>query len=797
MPELIRRIRDGNTWAFQVIQHAVAMQAHVPVRIWDMDMAGARLATIKAQEEERNLIGPLRDRTFFQVVPPQVVSRYKDRNSTGWLTRPSNAHPLQAILRRHPKWLAWEHCFMWDWLTKPGSPEPCFSEYFSRYMTAASCPLSLADETNRYLVVGPLFAVREENGDPRPSYFKGMVDEFVKEALNALRDARKDGELELEREFEEDTLGLVGIKKGWLTVDCLRQKTELLANVMRTVFSVDDQIDQRQAVSSSAYSHIAQICFMLLDEQGAYKPQILGPDKGRSLLFSVGIPDHKQVLEARAGQNHEKWRLVLRNEEPPQPKSKIWLSPQPQKDSPEFKYLEEMKILRGELGLSFSVHNDGYMSSGAAELYHWVNAESGMVAEEHGEVEATGSGRDPLAFVARRICNMFTADMVSICYSEFDKDDKNDDPAPPNVLALKAVDFEERLEPETWRARVREETEFLRNIGKVPDVREDNIGYRAVDTRAPQFCRAVVNERGLTRYFPSEQTMHDSLGRRIPNRNSSIAAPLMIHARPFGVLRIDGYAPHQFTLDQMNLAVRLGNVIGPVLFQREMLSKLFKLSQMGWDATTSEKNVYEDMCRTIAEIFLADGAMLWLPSLTQEGFLNLEASFGIRGLHIHKMKPMDENDLAGSYRGTEFAAVDLKKRDEAFFTRYPHRQALRKDGYQWLHRFPVRRQRRHQVLCYLTACYRSQNTDRPPLSHRWNHTAWFVSYYLGALVTAMRSGGLDIMRILHSLQADFLGQLDIVKQGLSLVTNHSNGMLDRIEKLLKRLEDEETERGHS
>ena len=60
MPELLidRILRDKSTWAFQVIQHALAMQAHVPVRIWDMTAARERLPQ---RDQERDLSDCLKD----------------------------------------------------------------------------------------------------------------------------------------------------------------------------------------------------------------------------------------------------------------------------------------------------------------------------------------------------------------------------------------------------------------------------------------------------------------------------------------------------------------------------------------------------------------------------------------------------------------------------------------------------------------------------------------------------------------------------------------------------------------
>ncbi len=766
MPELMidRILQPKNTWAFQVIQHAVSLAAHMPVRIWDKTLAQKNLSD-RVEEERREEI--LMTGEFFSGLPERLIHRYKDKKNTGWLTLPCNVHPLVATLRRNPYWLVWEHCFMWKWLRMEPEGPDTWNYYFHRNMRMSAIPLPREDSRDgheRFVVLGPMFVPPEEATGAVERSAKNMAEELVGSVLGALDRA------EVRHGFNARVLSFAGIRKGWLSQECFKAKTNLLRKVFRSTFSVNCDLDAREPISNSVYNSVAQIVFMLHDKHRPDQEDIVDVRGNYHLCFSVGIPKHGHVLVATTDSGG--WKLDLLNKTRPAHRRRVWLEPEPPSGDEHRrvrKYDVDMGIMRGEQGLDFANTNDGYVGSQTTELYDWINREFGIVATELTEDATKAFYKDSLRRLARRILELFTADVVTIAYHEWEKKSEDSDTSrtPEQRILIPHAMYCHELPSGVAIADVEaREGQLLKQAAESKGTRTDEIGYRVIDSNSAHFTRAAeFGEDDRWVYDPTYEALYNYRSHKIPTRRCCIAVPLMVHGTVFGVIKVEGYRPYQFRLDQMNLALRIADIVGPVLFEREILRRLYNLMSDILVVGTDQKK-HARICSEVSQLFLADGSMLWVrraPKKDEEqDWFRLAAWHNIPlpsnyPCEIPDAKLVKSGDvLPGIARETDrpFEAYSIGNQTREWEKDYDHRRILREAGFDIGLQFPVRPLDKTRLLCFFTVYFRERQEEQAPLSVSagWFPTMRFVSYYLAILVEAMKFHSDELVGLLKALK---------------------------------------------
>ncbi len=800
MKMLIERILGAgiNRWPLQIIQHCLALHSYVPLRIWDWDTKVERKLAFGREGLESNWVGELSNGTGLDSMPPLLVEDYADRNNTRWLTITCNRLPLEDYLRREKRWRGWQNYAVGKWLqdprlcaygcgdlcqeSLPSDPELYVQDFVTDGMKIVAYPLRVPEGSRRFLVVGPLFLLPEKSLDERTvcndstdarfpdtkppgsenhdgdrqSEFEKLVLSFVERIQKHIPDSGNVNAL------RGEDMRLEGGARGWIRQNCLCKKAFVLGQTLDAIFRIEcEALPEDFIIRNSAYSSLARLVYLLHQELAAKDNPRAEFAHLKEVSFEV---DHRRGHELRltATRRTDEWELALRKPTADEvPRVVVSLNPGHEGTAKDVQ--DTVTWLRDETGLAFSNQYHGYSTYRLTLLSRWLNEKFDVVSED----EAT-SNHDLLDLLTKRILQLTMADIVTIfVYNHYE-----------GSLIAEHVRFQQKYgsEQETvWREL---EKELMIRASENP---VKSISYRAVRKGNARFCRswnvapekcdpsgeevlnpsdelfAEVLEHLKTKHkWPEDRTSR--IGKYV--RNSAMAMPLIVRGLFYGVLEIDGFCPHQFRFDTFLLAQHIADIVGPFLYQRDILTRLFGLSNFVLNPARTASEKYDKICREMAHIFMAEAAILFVPSADDWKLYDLVGVFNlprIEDLDSSKKQDLrkadqelfsEEPDKAGVAYAAQtshntrrlFRCYDIEdKLKDPEWTgprALPHRKAIiAKYGEGGMGMvIPVMNPTKSMKLCRLSLYYGTYK----PLSDEWNATVHFVTYYLVMLVMTIR-----------------------------------------------------------
>ncbi|GEM_PF-1795956 len=770
MALLIEKMMEKeNRWSLQVVQQTLSLLVHLPMRLLDWD----KVVRLKSEREKAmGASNDLTDDAFFHRLDPQTSDWFNDRNNSGWVTATRNMHPLVEYLRRNPNWLGSEHIFFTNWLENTKIDGAALHNYFQKEMQVATWDLRPDTRFPGFLFLGPVFARPIANDEPRE--FRDQVEDFVKAVYKDVSRKDKDHKPNLQQML------LLGPAKGWMYSDCLEKQTKLLANALRSIFTADCSVLKEDRIKNSEYNAIARIAFQLHNELDPPNGKIQGIKDGSALVFKLPSAGGR-VLTAEPKEGA--WKLSFENH--PDMKKPVWIRETPDavcdsKLNDDETALEKRK---GELGQSFATQWDGYADEKVNRLYQRLNNEFGVLSTEAGLTDHQIETRYYL--LARRIADLFLADIVKIFLYDHSLEE----------LIPEAAYFDANLSEEKKHEWWEAERRLMRNAASDTEMRAKIIAYEAAKTGRTQFWPEGL-DRDQRGHAPDKSVQNQRAGLFEPQ--AQMAIPLIIYGRMFGVLEINGFSPYQFRHDNMHLAQRIGDIIGPFVYRQKILTGLQRVGEQVLDRETPDQKRLNVIAEECCKIFMAHASALFMPPVGKTDVFDLIAchnrkdmmEFLDAGGREYRLEPYhtDSPLIDTIYSGKNIAVLNIKE----WIKRHPgwadnkelplRKNTVNEHKYENWIVIPTRDPKTNKSLGGLSLYYKAQegrDSVRVP-ERTWEPVARFISNYAALSIAAIETRR-DEDAIVQNLLRHQIRHLTV-------------NMANDIAATLKRVEDNRSER---
>lgn len=171
--------------------------------------------------------------------------------------------------------------------------------------------------------------------------------------------------------------------------------------------------------------------------------------------------------------------------------------------------------------------------------------------------------------------------------------------------------FQQGLTDEEERIWAEAMAEAIQNAADDPHVRPRSIVYRCIDNHKTCFTRMYDPLTGDARPEKTDTLLPPLNGLR--SARSAIAAPILIHGRPWGVLEVLSFRPFGFRWDNTRFIEGLADILSLFFYYQWLLEHLHGLNQVAVTDKLDLPEKYSQICKNLSEIFLSHGACLWLP----------------------------------------------------------------------------------------------------------------------------------------------------------------------------------------
>ncbi len=755
-----------NPWTAQIIQHALSLDFHVPVRLLD----GKRIFLNMPQYDNWNPDESLRDGSFFESIPDQIVKYFNDRNNSAWVTRQSNMHPLILHLRRNSYWKAWENYSIGMWLKNLNSDQIRTTDYYSNSMQIAAYPLHIEDFFKGFLLIGPCFLAPGDNSGE--TFFSKRVYPFVELVTEGLSKARR------EYQVDRDELLFLGTTRGWIGQHHLVSKAKSIGKVFETIFNMDCHLDKNHSIQRCTYNSLAQLGILVNKHEAMEILVEISRSVQKPIFFELvqHIVDNALVAEFCEG----KW--TLKSTAPSKISGKVWVDaadvPREHLDHVQF-LISRIESLRRDLELSYGSLHHGYANDSLTRFWNWLNNEFGLVSATTNGDEDTDSYKNMYSRIARETTNLFVADICTIYRYNYDK----------RILEFKIAYFQDKYDPEKRVKLVELLRSAMAEADRRPDLKQLSITYRCISDKKPHFCRAWEPKEGVSDP-EGERLLVPKPETGFPQFRSAISVPLVVNRRLFGVLEIAGLHPYQFRFANLTLAKDVGDVLGTFLYQKEIFGSLGRLNSVVLDQDIEDHEKYTKICEEFTNIFLANASALYVPDVSKRDVYHLISWHNrsdLDELRKQRIGPlqlnhsMTDSPLIEAVKLKKWYIVsnvhELIKTNLGWQTDLPQRQAI-PENFDWMVAIPVKDPRRDdRILCGLYLYYRNTPEEKllPPLSDRWKPTINFMSFCVALLVAAIQSSQEREDRIQNILRHE-------LKQTVDLLGETTGDLLDFIDR---------------
>jgi signal transduction histidine kinase len=754
-------------WALQVIFHDLSILGSVPVRLINREKIFKGLPDLNGW----NVASSEEMVTFLRTVPIKLVEHFTRRENSPWITRASNVHPLVEYLRNNSHWLAWEHCLVGHWLqnaSREGLPLLLTRDYFRREMRMAAWPLRVTDQLDGFLVTGPLFMPADRNS--AEDFYETRTSVFIEGVLRGFIEAG------IATQFEAAAMHKLAATRDWVRGSLLESKTIMLGNVCQCLANMQVKKSRKPpTLSRSTFNSMVRIAYMLHIEHVIEK--VRHEPRGDGTIISFRIPHRNNQFLMKAMWGQGRWNLTLEQEQ-----GSCLTQPTVEVEHKTCSgFMEECALERllDEVDSSYAMLQHSYANELLIRLETWMKTSFGIVAS-HGH----GLRLEPRAFDMqyRMLCTkmrtLLTADVSAIYFYDHAQ----------GRLIPKVLDCEGKLDELERERLLKSLTGFMETVAKQEDRRDRSIAYRAADTVSPRFCRAYHED--AEKIDPQGEGM---LKWNEPFKDclASMALPLTVNGRVFGVLEIGGKVAHQFRYEDLVLAEHVANVMGEFLYQKEVWTTIAWLSEVALDLGRTDEEKYRYICKGFAQTFLADASSIFIrlhgkpDRYVQEAWYNrpdLDSQIknGIEKLCLHK-EIRDSPSVAafesqGDRAFMHFDMIEHERHFPEYKQRLPQRQGVGTE-YRHLVVIPVRHAETGEIRCSVSLYFKQSQTGPSPcpLTSHWEPTARFMAHYAALLVTAIQSRRLADEQVRNMLQHE-------LKQIVGSISNLGMAIIDEVRK---------------
>jgi signal transduction histidine kinase len=765
MPLFIEHLIDpdqDHRWAIQVMQHALSLHSHLPLRLFDRKKIKPLFSSEFYWDNgaHNNLMAILNKLT------EKNIKDLDNRKLSPWVTIPSNIHPLIRYLRVHSFWRAAEQYLVCNWLHSLNGTSSTIN-YFHKSMCISACHLEIENINNfdGFLVVGPLFMPPEIESDE--IFLNENIKLFVSSLMSSLRNRKIKGR------YVKQEMELLGTSRGWISESSLIDKTEFLGNLIKNLFSMECEIPNEINLERCTYNSIAQLFFLF--HRPEFKIIIKNFDRKatKAIFFNL-----VQVSQENLKFLNENYVLKFKNnkfmikESQLLENRRIWIEYNEKSSavsqSDQF-LVKSFDNSWQDLIFSYATLHHGYTNDTLMRFWNWLNDEFGLVSAT--STESKNDDAVPMyQRIAREITLLFTADVCTIYLYNYSF----------KILEHQVSTFQEKLVDTARRDWTRALKEVMKKAAEdiTGELRKKSICYRCADKKQSRFCRAW-DEKNNRSYPENEPFLNPDPNLDHKPYKSVIAVPMIVNRRLFGVLEIAGFSPYQFRFANLNLAQHVGNVLGAFLHHKEVLAALHGLSKVILDHRVDDKVKFDKICEEFAKFFFADAAVFYKSKSGEQGVYELAGWHNREHLDQSKNKlenlneEVDDSPLMIALKSGEWRTIntikELKRKWPGWINKFINRQDLWQ--FDWQVGIPVRIS--HGIsekinLGGLYLYYRNHPKEENvrPLLEGWELTVKFLADYVALLVEAMESQKkmLQSHMIQHMLRHELKQTVESVSQ---------------------------------
>jgi signal transduction histidine kinase len=770
-------LEADHRWATQVIQHALSLHSHLPLRLIDRkkifnglpsDFPWCNVAEVNIT----NLTSRL---------PIKLLKDLDNRDFSPWLTIPSNLHPFVRYLRRRSFWRGAEQYLVRNWLNTIDHNQIDITRYFHDAMIIATYPIKINMDMasiELFLVVGPVF--NPPRMDSEEVFLKDRVKPFVDDLMSTLpKRLTMDHYLVQELEF-------LGSARGWLSKERLINKTLSLGRVIENLFNIDCDITHEINLERCTYNSLAQILFLLHQGETIRIINDITKSVQNPIFFDI-VQQRKRVdrtLPTKLVLQYANGKYILGGDTSltrTKP-HKVWI------ESNELlsinqdvynKLLNRLETMWDDLALSYATLHYGYTNDSLMRFWNWLTDEFGLVFPTAFEPVSQNGVLPMYQRIAREITFQFTADVCTIYRYNYSK----------RVLEHQVSTFQEKLVDKERREWTKALKDVMDKAAINPIKRAESICYRCADAKQSRFCRAWDPDTNLTDPYGEPFLNPDSHHEYTPYK-SVIAVPMIVNRRLFGVLEIAGFSSYQFRFSNLNLAQDVGNVLGAFLHHKEVLGALHNLCMNILDHQIPDKDKYDKICQEFSKIFFADAATFYVSRTGAHG------EYKLTGWHnrddLDRLSPdkldtciLTENrkdsPLMIAFRSTKWRSIfelkELKNKYPGWSRAFLPRKELF-DRFDWQVAIPVSipkgvSESRNLGGLYLYYKNHPKDQNVRPIIAGWELTIKFMSDYVALLLEAMESRKkiIESHMIQHFLRHELKQKVDSVSQRAEDIVN--------------------------
>jgi len=786
-------------WAIQIAQNVFSITGMVPLRLYDLNRSKKVWNSINGKIDDQNILKLKND--MFSLINdlnnPQskyyfLKDTFSKRNNSPWRTRASYCHPLIADFRHSKCFRTWEQVFFYQILTSEKFDHKNFHIIkFLRHFHVGIKRLNVEEE-DIYLVAGPIF---------RPPA-DGAGEQFeIQRLIPFLDDMKKKlcgRNIKLNQ--NSNMWALLGTMRPWWNEMDLEDILCQSVKSFQSLFSL--KLSEDYILKRSVCRQIALACWTINSVTMETVLNSLklsyGTDnfKRSDSIVSITIPIESKNIDPQIFHSVRKqndWssnldfmgkidNLLLRlnlDQAKINPFSKLLRTEQEiDTDKLEKKYNKQINSFFRAIQRRLISLEESYSQEKLLYLLNWFHRKFGLIPVDLHDGKYPKTKLEAFCDrISREIVQLLNSDICSIYLYDYQKDIVKQQGYYINKLYLES---EERYQ------KIIGMLKYVESVTDDSSERSQSMNYRVMDTNQSRFCRAVIKNKNGFEFIPSHEEM---LYKNCNYLRSGISVPITVNGINLGVLGIGGYSQHQFRKQNVQLLERISQIVSPYIYQALFISSLSNLTDEILKATKDIEQKYMDICNTFCRLFLAHGAVLWMPGKESsdryfpKGWSETRNDFELNKNEFCDIRSEDSTfkiAFENNFKNITFKKIKISKILETFpkwFASKKYRQWLKMNKIEDILIIPLVLEDQDYPFAMVSLYYKNKFQG---LNNSWEAMIAFIADYLTLLLDSLIKAETWKKRFIEVINHE-------LKQLIDLISTRADDILGYLPQQIRKI----------
>ncbi|TXI27852.1 MAG: sensor histidine kinase [Nitrosomonas oligotropha] len=283
-------------------------------------------------------------------------------------------------------------------------------------------------------------------------------------------------------------------------------------------------------------------------------------------------------------------------------------------------------------------------------------------------------------------------------------------------------------------------TQDMENIGTEEEL-EKSLTYRAVKDNESKIC--LMYDPVTTDAIPIGNTLYHSEDNKDSSFRSAVAVPIRFNGRRQGAIEVSAYRPWQFSWGQQLVMEQAASVIAPYFYNQRFLEALSRINHEVLEfhhERLCESELYDGICRALANMFLCDGASFWVRKKNERHILEQKGSHNIK-LEIVEIDMKKQGLISNMVSDLNFdkSFVTVSLSSEEIEQGSMETKNLCGQNVRHLALLPLLRQQQTERSSELMAAVTLYTRDTIGFKDSWNGIMHYMSGFLPFVVEAVNA----------------------------------------------------------